>query len=581
VEPIFSHKKTLPNGQTIYDLWLGRFREDEVIKRFVGTEPSRWEYPLFKVRIKGYSEELTYPPSLLRVFEAVEGPDPSTRWDNIRRIMRIVEENIKRIYKNLTGRDIRFKYIKYALDSDNVGIRLNFYTGSDDEKPFQKYIVKLKYRDDKGEEKDSLASPLFMFSRGFIPYGGKCELSLIVIHPSTLKSEELNKFVNYLTSLFKELNFGSIRDHKYHNYRYDPANLSESLTSLESTIQEALKSYSRFEHLPLIIIPDNEEFYKSSKEFASNNGFHSQLVTLETFSDSIKYINSIEDRNLTDEVKRRVEKTLRALVTNICGGIYVEFLIQKNIARGNVSGPLTWILAKPADQDGKSMYVGLDVSTKRGVMGAAFILLNPYGELIDARIIPLKSETLDYQDYYDVLRYMVSKARDKGLRRIVVLRDGIPRSPKELKDCLKAHVDIIRELGYDVSLDYVAVIKGSNVRAFASNEVKINPIQGTYVYMYKLKHLDYYAHETLIVASKPEESEEEASGTVKPVTLRVYELQKMYNKYDVKRIAEEYLALTRLNFWNLRTGAHKLALPIKMADTLAYMLAMGIPLRVK
>jgi hypothetical protein len=44
-------------------------------------------------------------------------------------------------------------------------------------------------------------------------------------------------------------------------------------------------------------------------------------------------------------------------------------------------------------------------------------------------------------------------------------------------------------------------------------------------------------------------------------------------------VAEEYLKLTRLDFWNLETGAHKLALPVKMADTLAYMMALGIQLR--
>ncbi len=45
-------------------------------------------------------------------------------------------------------------------------------------------------------------------------------------------------------------------------------------------------------------------------------------------------------------------------------------------------------------------------------------------------------------------------------------------------------------------------------------------------------------------------------------------------------MAEEYLALTRLNFWNIITGASKLALPVKMADTLSYMLSMGIPIKV-
>jgi len=39
-------------------------------------------------------------------------------------------------------------------------------------------------------------------------------------------------------------------------------------------------------------------------------------------------------------------------------------------------------------------------------------------------------------------------------------------------------------------------------------------------------------------------------------------------------MAEEYLALTRLNFWNIATGVSKLALPVKMADILFYTLSM-------
>ncbi len=582
IEPVFSCEKKLPNGQTIYDLWIKRFKEDEAIRLFVETEPSKWEFPLFKVKVKGWAEELTYPPSMLKVFEAIERPDPSTRWDDIRRFMRIVEDSIKKIYRDLTGKKLEFRYVKYAIESKYVGIRPNFYTGSDVEKPFRNYTVKLRYKDVTGREKRSLASPLYAFSRDRVPYAGKQKLKLLVIYPLTINEIELEKFIDYLSSLFKELNFGDITSYNHYGYSYIPINLSESLTSLERTLQAALSSHTNFEYLPLIVIPDNEDFYKLSKEVASSNGFHSQLVRLETFNKVIEYLSKVEDRSMPQEIRQRLEEALRSMAVNICGGIYVEFLIQKSIAEGKISGPLTWILASPADRDGLSMYVGLDVSTKRGVSGAAFILLDPYGQLINAKIIQLKSEVLKYQDYYDVLRYMVSEARDKGLKRIVILRDGIPRTPLELEDCSRAFDKVTKELQYRITLDYIAVIKNASVRAFTSNKgIKANPIQGTYMYLYKLKHLGYYAHEILVVASKPEESEENGGGTVRPVILRIYELNKEYSIDKAKKIAEEYLALTRLNYWNLRTGASKLALPVKMADILSYMLSMGIPVKVK
>jgi len=73
------------------------------------------------------------------------------------------------------------------------------------------------------------------------------------------------------------------------------------------------------------------------------------------------------------------------------------------------------------------------------------------------------------------------------------------------------------------------------------------------------------------------------SGTIRPVILRVYELLQQENRFDIdeaKRIAEEYISLARLNFWNLTTGAFKLALPIKVADILSYLLSMGIPMNI-
>ena len=583
LEAAFAREWKLPNGQSIYDLWFERYRKDEKVKSFIETEPSEWEFPLFKVEVEGGRKEpLTYPPSLLKPIEAPEPPDPSTRWDNIRKIVRIVEDNIKKVYKSLTGKELEFKYIKYGIDSQLVGIRLNFYTGSDIEEPFRNTIVKLKYRDSKGRERSSLASPLYMLSRqGCIPYAGRQELKLVVIHPSTLSKSSLEEFVNSLSLLFEEFNFGNIASYVYYNYTYDPANLSESLTSLEKALQQALSSYSNLEYLPLVIIPDNEEFYKLSKEVASSRGFHTQLVELETFSRAVEYISITKKPSVDAQVKQPIESALRSLIANICGGIYVEYLIQRSATLGKVSGPLTWILAEPADGKAQSMYVGLDVSTKKGVSGAAFILLDPYGKLIDAKIIQLKSEALRYQEYYDILRYMVSKAREQGLKRIVILRDGIPRTGLELSKCLQAFNIVTAELKYETELEYVAVIKRSTVRIFGSDgKTKVNPVQGTYIYLYKLRHLGYNAHEVLVVASKPGRDAEEREGTVRPIILRICELRKTYSVEELKGVAEEYLALTRLNFWNIGTGASKLALPVKMADILSYMLSMGIPVKI-
>ena len=598
IEPVFAYEKKLSNNLSIYDLWINRFREDNAVKLFIETKPDRWEFPLFKVKIgnRPRDAELVYPPSLLKVYDKeAKRPDPSTRWDNIRKIMRRIENSIKEIYNELFNKTIEFRYIKYYgsyKGSGNVGIKPNFYTGSAIDRSLAKLTVKLRYRAVSGGEKDSHVSPIFAFSRWAEPYAGKVRVKLLVYYPSSIDEKGLEKFIKYVRKLFEELRFGYITGYFKYSYRYEPRNLSESLYSFEKILENTLSMYSRHEYLPLIIIPDNEYFYRQAKTVASDNGFHSQLLRINTYENILKNISDIEKNKATK--KPRSENALKTLLANMCGGIYVEFLIQRSVARGGVSGPLTWILASPADGDGSSMYVGLDVSTKKGVEGAAFILLDPLGRLIDAKKINLKSEVLGYQDYYDILRYMVSKARDNGLRRIVILRDGAPRTPSELDECCEAFRRVTGDLGYNVALDYVSVIKNTGVRVFADKEGgRVNPLQGTYIYLYRMRHFSYYAHEVVVVASRPggEEGEE---GTARPIILRIYEVSgKNNNRIDwdesemdymrekSMRIAEEYLALTRLNFWNLVTGASRLALPIQMADKLSYMLSMGIPVRTR
>lgn len=570
MKQVFSCEEQLQNKAggsiTLYQLWAERFN-DEPVRQFVGSRPSELEFPIFKIRLEGSQEPLSYPPSMLRVFEASERPDPSTRWDNIRSIINRIEGEIKQIYKKITGNTIEFRYIKKYFGSKDTGIKLNFYTEA--ERELKKNAVSLVYLSKDGREKQSSASPIFMFSKEYVPYAGKQELELPTIYPSILDEKSVNLFVEYVVRLFKRFNFGEITSFSLHKYTYNPANLSLSLNSLEKTLYEALSRSDRLKSLPLIIIPDNDEFYKSSKTTASTRGFHSQIVRLENFEKAVKSSSYLRE-------------AIESLIANICSGIYTEFLIQKKISEGEVAGPLTWILAKPADGEGKSMYVGLDISTKRGISGAAFIMLDPRGKLIDVKILQLKSETLQYQGYYDILRHMISEAEKQGLRRVVILRDGNPRSQNELYDCTEAFKRVTQDLGYEVSLDYVAVIKRANVRAFReeTGDVKVNPVQGTYAYLYQMVDLGYRAHEILVVSSRPESGEEEdKGGTTRPIILRAYELQKEYNLESMKGIAEEYLALTRLNFWNLRTGASKLALPIKMADILSYMLSLGIPIR--
>ncbi len=81
------------------------------------------------------------------------------------------------------------------------------------------------------------------------------------------------------------------------------------------------------------------------------------------------------------------------------------------------------------------------------------------------------------------------------------------------------------------------------------------------------------------MSSRPRARRRGEEVCTRPVILRIYELEGELSRDHAGRVAEEYLSLTRLNSWNLETGAHKLALPVRMADILARMTASGIPVR--
>jgi len=125
IEPVFACEKKFKE-ESVYDIWFKRYQEG-----LIETKPSMWEYPLFKIKIKGvkYEAPLTYPPSALRLLGSMKRPDPRTRWDNIVRLIRAVEDNIKDLHMSLTGKRIKFRYIKFDLASVNVGFKPNFYSG--------------------------------------------------------------------------------------------------------------------------------------------------------------------------------------------------------------------------------------------------------------------------------------------------------------------------------------------------------------------------------------------------------------------------------------------------------------------
>ncbi|RZN61272.1 Piwi domain-containing protein [Candidatus Methanodesulfokora washburnensis] len=551
IEDCFVSEKKI-KGKPLHEYWRER-----------GVEVDENEYPVFI--IKTSKGEYCYPPSVLRLAGRGKVDPFHTRFKEISKLLENVKEEIESLMDKLGYKNVKFEVFK-VKDGDAY-LKPNFYFREDIKiiKDIAKMTVQLTYKKD-GKDISSPHSPLFAFDREKChPYAGKQELNLMLIYPSdpNLKDFVETNFVEMLKNKFNELNLGSIKGVKKISYTYDPKNPAKSLNSLEKTIKEHAKQCSEKDFLMTIIIPskEREEFYTSAKREASGMGYHTQLV----------------ETNTIERIRREKDS---GLLANICAGIYAEFLIQRKISEGNPTGPLTWVLDSPADGRGETMYVGLDISRKEATEGAAFIMFDPYGKLMDARILTLTSETITEKNYYEVFRKMVEKARENSMKRIVILRDGPPRTKDELDGCLRSFKNVKKELelkpSEELKLEYISVIKSVPTRVFKVDDRSVQkPLQGTHFYLYKLRHLDRLAHEILVISSKPR-----GEGCAKPVILRVYELdEKKLREEDVIKIAEEYLSLTRLNFWNLETGASRLALPVKMAHILSYMGASGIHVR--
>jgi hypothetical protein len=564
-------EKRFVGEEIIDDCSLGKIPLDKYWRRKRRVEVDGNEYPVFIVRVEG--RELSYPPSVLRLVREAPRDPPQRVFEVVEKLIQELKPEVEALLSKLGVEGVELEPLR--VGREEIVLKPNFFLKEDARRirGIQRKTVELMYKKN-GEDAPAPQSPLYALEQGgYKPYAGEQSINLVVVYPSTQRRDSIDDLVNMLKGKYSRLNLGNLDASEYVPYDYDPNNLTVSINSLEGVVAATAERVSRSRDLMLVVIPHvgRDEFYRVAKIEASKRGCHTQLVTTSTLEEILKGGEGAEGK-----------------LANICGGVYAEYLIQRRKAERRLVGPLTWKLSKPADGRGESVYVGLDVSTKRGVGGAAFVLFDPYGELVGAQILQLKSETITEENYEEIFRKIVPAAKERKLRRVVVLRDGPPRTRDELEGCRRAFERVLRDLECELSLEYISVIKRAHVRAFIVTEGEWgysarNPLQGTYCYLCKMRHLGVAAHEVLVVSSRPRArkrgGKREEEVCTRPVILRIYELEGELSRDHARRVAEEYLSLTRLNFWNLETGAHKLALPVRMADTLARMIASGVPVR--
>ena len=155
--------------------------------------------------------------------------------------------------------------------------------------------------------------------------------------------------------------------------------VDEQKAEFARTLGDIVNKYSPKETIVAPVI-NYRYLFKIVKQVCSAKYFHARVIQLDTFASALdgvrefvvsKSLNNIDSRihEFIDKLKRgasleKQEKQLVSMLSSIVFSIYVEFVIQSEVASKRIPQVLTWSLAEPADGEGRTLYLGFDVSRK-------------------------------------------------------------------------------------------------------------------------------------------------------------------------------------------------------------------------
>ncbi len=534
-------------------------------RRSIPIDPN--EYPIVEVEIvspepRG-SNLLYYPPSQVRMLLPTEKPEPHTRYNKINGVL---EDLVKRY--NVMRIPFRKTRIKRKELVDIIR------------------QIKLRYRDGVITH----TSPLFSVQkRDAKPLHGPINIpKLLILLPKNVVTGEDNKEAVDAIRMFIRLIY-----RKYHlgkigkvivNYYEPHDNPNEQKIEFSNKLTNLLKENSPTEALLLPII-NHSYLFKLAKQICSDRFFHARILEEGTFMDIMETVKELgvsgasEIEHYFSEVIKGNKKSgqLISLLSNVVFSIYVEFLLQSEIYNHRIPNKLTWALAEPADNVGKSLYMGYDVSrstSNRNDIAVVFVLYDSYGYMLNAALRQVRGEKLTGETLESILLSLFRPLMHRpNINRLVIYKDGGIRSKGEFDDIMNTFLEIGGKMGFS-QIDVVGVIKRHNIRLFEKKyrNMMANPEIGTWVKLWDINRHGVYAERALIVSSKAR-----AGGTVKPVLLERY--GKETSNKTIRDIVIEYLRLCRLDYWNPLDGMNKLPLPIYMADKLAYLALQGVQIK--
>jgi len=442
----------------------------------------------------------------------------------------------------------------------------------------------LKYGD-----KESYVSPLLSMQKlNTKPLHGLVNVpKLSILLPNTVNKEDAGLFSKLIQLLYESYNLGTIGKVETCFYRVheDPANQK---VEFSNRLKEVLERNKPTNTLVMPVI-NRRYLFKTAKQICSNKFYHARVLEEETFAEIVglisdlkitneekinEYINTIKKEKVSDE---QLEQ-LTSMLSNIVFSIYVEFLLQSEIYNHRVPSKLTWALAKPADNLGKSLYIGYDISRStinRNEVAVAFVLYDSYGYMLNAIVKQIRGEKLSKDVFESILLSLLEPLQhEESMERLVIYKDGGIRGKQEFNEIIEVFSSIGRKIRLK-QIDVIGVIKRHNLRLFAKRKqekIMVNPSAGTWIKIWVIIKYGVYAERALIISS-----EAKSGGTVKPVLLERY--TKEYSDKTIDELVNEYLRLCRLDYWNPLDGMNKYPLPIFMADKLAYLALQNIQIK--
>lgn len=537
------------------------------------------EYPIVVIKLISPERDkpLLYPPSQVRLLISDKRPEPRTRYEEIDKVLKDISSGFK----------------LYGISFKRVPIRMKGYVNM---------IKDIKLRYYGGVE--SHRSPLISVQQDNVtPLRGKIDIPvLITLLPKRLyeRENEIKVTTKLVQELFKAYNMGEIRNVRIEYYN-DELPIDELKVELSRAIGSLTSIYSP-EEAVIVPVIGHRELFSVVKQRCSERYFHARVVeesTLVKILDAVaeyllkspyedldklveKFVSGLKEQGLQTEEDEQFRQFISKL-SNIVFSIYIEFIIQSEVSNNRIPRMLTWSLAEPADGEGRTLYLGYDVSRgphSRGEVAATFLLYDSYGNMINAAVKRYSGERLSRELLENVLLSLIAyDIKKQHVNRLVIYKDGVIRSIDEGRELLEVLQSIGTKVGFK-EFDIIGVVKRHNIRLFRKEIVKTgieslkitNPRRGTWAKLWNVSRHGIVAERALVVSS-----EVRAGGTVKPVVIERYNIVR--SGKEIEDIVYEYLRLCRLDFWNPLDGINKYPLPVFMADKLAYLSLIGVEIR--